>query len=398
MSYTLATIDSCINTGLINEKPQHTIYLKDTLIRCEHSVYLSWYFYNHWINGVEGYDIYIAKNGGASILYESLSSNRLTDTISDLNDGDVACITIVATEKVTGFTSVSNEVCILFNVVQPAKDFYVRNVTVEGSDSIKISFSMNSLADITGIDIERSLDSINFSLLKTIAPPADLSITNTFLDVTALTSELSYYYRMIATDSCGNKDTSTIGKSILLKGYAFSDLTFYNGWDESFFDFGSVQQYDVHRDDGSGYNLITSVGDDVFVYEEKNIPTITPCYFIESKVTMDFPNGIKENIFSRSNKICLNQPSQIYVANAFAPGGQNNIFKPILNVDVIKNYSFQVFNRWGEQLFSTTSPAEGWNGKYKGAYVQQGAYAYNISLTDGYGKALTSNGSVLVVK
>lgn len=398
MSYTIATIDSCINTGLINEKPQHTIFLEDTVIRCTHTVYLNWTPYNHWQDGVAGYDVYVAKNGGASTLYHSLPKDSVIYNISDLNDGDQVCIKIIATEKTTGFTSESNEVCFTLNVVQPAKDFYVRNVTVVGNDSIEVSFSMNSLADITSIVVQRSLDSINFSLLKKIVVPADLSITNTYLDLTPLTGELSYYYRLIATDSCGTVDTSTMGKSILLKGYAFSDLTFYNNWDASNFDFGNVLNYLLYRDDGTGYNLVNTLADDVFSYQEKNIATTTPCYFLESKNLMVFPNGTTETILSRSNKLCLNQPSQIYMPTAFAPQGQNNIFIPILNVQEVNNYSFYVFNRWGEQLFYSTDPSQGWNGKKDGAYIQQGVYAYTVSLTDEKGLLVSAKGTVMLVR
>ena len=30
------------------------------------------------------------------------------------------------------------------------------------------------------------------------------------------------------------------------------------------------------------------------------------------------------------------------------------------------NYEFEIFNRWGEKLFSTKNPKQGWNGYFKG--------------------------------
>ena len=61
MSYTLATIDSCTNTGPINELPQHTIYLSDSVIRCEQKIILKWYFYDNWQKGIQKYDIEMSK-------------------------------------------------------------------------------------------------------------------------------------------------------------------------------------------------------------------------------------------------------------------------------------------------------------------------------------------------
>jgi len=398
MSYTLATIDSCINTGLINDFPQHTIFLDDTVLRCSQLVILKWYTYDKWQNGVQQYDINVSTNGGPTGLLKTVGAGIHTDTLQGFNDGDVLCFTIIARENLSTFISTSNEVCVTLNVVQPANNFFIRNVTVIAPNKIAVHYSMDPLADITLLEIERGVDLNSFSTLAQFAPPGDLSVINTYIDSTALTGESSYYYRLIATDSCSAKDTSSLGKSVLLSGYAFSDLSFYITWDESFFDFGKVLSYELSRDDGTGFNPVASLTPDVFVYEEAVTPTTTPCYYIDAIDSMNFPNGIKDTIHSRSNILCLNQPSQIYMPNAFAPLGKNNIFKPILNVQGVKSYSFFVFNRWGEQLFSSSKPADGWDGTFKGRYVPQGAYGYVVNVLDENGKNVQAKGTVLVVR
>jgi len=398
MSYSLATIDSCFNTGPINDFPQHTILLKDSVVRCTQTIYLRWTDYINWKNGVDEYDIFVSKNGAAPAFFDVVPADSLFYQTHAFNDGDSLCFTIVAKENITGFTSVSNEVCIKMNVVQPAYDFYIRNVTVVAPKAIRVSYSVDPRADITKMEIDRGADSTSFSVLAVFSPPADLSVINSYLDTTALTDQVSYYYRVIAQDSCGRRDTSSIGKSIFLRGYAFTDLSFYITWDESFFDYGTVRQYDIYRDDGTGFNFIVTDQPEVFVYEEKNLPVITPCYYVEAIDSMILPNGVKDTIHSRSNVLCLNQPSQIYMPNAFAPEGKNNIFRPVLNVQGVKTFSFSVFNRWGEEIFTSLDPDTGWNGKYKGFYVQQGAYAYMISLVDENGKRVEAKGTVLVVR
>jgi gliding motility-associated-like protein len=204
---------------------------------------------------------------------------------------------------------------------------------------------------------------------------------------------------LIAIDSCNIRDTSTIGRSVLLQGYAFSDLSYYLSWNASYFDYGNVLNYDIYRDDGTGFNLLSTLTSATFTYEEGNLAaTAVPCYYIDAIDSMNFPNGTSDTIHSRSNVLCLNQPSQIYVANAFAPLGKNNVFSPILNVEGVKSFSFAIFNRWGEQIFSSDSPSDGWDGKYKGSYVQQGAYAYVVDVTDDKGKHLQAKGTVMVIR
>lgn len=398
MAYTLAAIDSCDNLGPFNGKSQHTIYLKDSVVRCEQKIILSWNFYDNWKNGIQKYDVEMSLNGAPFVILQSLPANVLEYTVGGFNDRDSVCFRITAKENLLPITSVSNELCYMVNVVQPVKDFYIRNVTVPSPNNILVYFSMDSLSDLSKLTMHRGLDTTAFTQLATIPPPYDFSSINVFTDTTAFTDVNSYYYRLIATDSCGANYTSTVGKSILLKGYAFTDLSFYVTWDESFFDFGEVLFYDVYRDDGAGFNLVSSEVPEVLSYEEKDLPTTTPCYFVIAVDSMNFPNGIADTVHSRSNIVCLNQPSEIYMPNAFAPLGKNNSFKPILNVQGVKSYSFSVFNRWGEQLFSSTDPSDGWDGKYKSVYVQQGAYAYIVNVIDDKGTRIEAKGTVLVIR
>jgi gliding motility-associated-like protein len=42
-------------------------------------------------------------------------------------------------------------------------------------------------------------------------------------------------------------------------------------------------------------------------------------------------------------------------------------------------YELEVFNRWGEIVFSTTSTEEGWDGTYKGIACKEGMYSWKIT-------------------
>lgn len=72
---------------------------------------------------------------------------------------------------------------------------------------------------------------------------------------------------------------------------------------------------------------------------------------------------------------------KIFIPNAFSPNndGFNDDFKPITDCGL--KYSMQIFNRWGEIIFSTDSTNEGWDGRYKGTKVQDGQYSYIVFYT-----------------
>jgi gliding motility-associated-like protein len=55
----------------------------------------------------------------------------------------------------------------------------------------------------------------------------------------------------------------------------------------------------------------------------------------------------------------------LYAPNAFSPNndGKNDVFRPML-FGKIRKFKFMVYNRWGQLLYATTDPTQGWDGKY----------------------------------
>jgi gliding motility-associated-like protein len=71
----------------------------------------------------------------------------------------------------------------------------------------------------------------------------------------------------------------------------------------------------------------------------------------------------------------------LWVPNAFTPDGNsvNDVFK--VYGKNIKTIDFKIFNRWGELMFVTDNPAEGWDGTYKGKPMPPGVYVFVIKAT-----------------
>ena len=90
----------------------------------------------------------------------------------------------------------------------------------------------------------------------------------------------------------------------------------------------------------------------------------------------------------------------VYLPNTFTPNGdnKNDIFKVEGENIGMLNFSFEVYNRWGELIFFTDNPYEGWNGKDKSNsdYVQNGVYLWKVKARDKVsGKVSDYNGYVL---
>jgi gliding motility-associated-like protein len=96
---------------------------------------------------------------------------------------------------------------------------------------------------------------------------------------------------------------------------------------------------------------------------------------------------------------------QILIPNAFSPnpsgpgnsGGQNDMFMPIMRGGVTE-FQMVIFNRWGELLFETTSPDNGWDGYYKGKLCQQDVYVYKLTAKYSDGQTVTKVGDIHLIR
>lgn len=70
---------------------------------------------------------------------------------------------------------------------------------------------------------------------------------------------------------------------------------------------------------------------------------------------------------------------EVYIPNAFSPtaDGNNDLFIPQLNC-YFEYYKFEIFDRWGNQVFYTESQDEGWDGSSNGIDLNQGIYVWRL--------------------
>lgn len=83
-------------------------------------------------------------------------------------------------------------------------------------------------------------------------------------------------------------------------------------------------------------------------------------------------------------QIDVKQGINIFAPNTFTPNndGYNDCFLPIV-VDVSEdNYLFQIFNKWGEEVFSTPQLNTCWEGNSSGQPSKSDIYVWKISCTD----------------
>jgi gliding motility-associated-like protein len=91
----------------------------------------------------------------------------------------------------------------------------------------------------------------------------------------------------------------------------------------------------------------------------------------------------------------------LFVPNAFSPNGDgsNDVFR-ILETCPIKKFQLQIFNRWGERVFTSLSSSIRWDGTYKGKAAESGTYFYSIEATpeDAAKGTIELNGDITLIR
>ena len=73
----------------------------------------------------------------------------------------------------------------------------------------------------------------------------------------------------------------------------------------------------------------------------------------------------------------------IWMPTAFTPNGDelNDIFAPKYNLDLDFEFKMLVFNKWGEEIFSSSDIKIGWDGTFKGVPCPPDMYTWTISFS-----------------
>ncbi len=76
----------------------------------------------------------------------------------------------------------------------------------------------------------------------------------------------------------------------------------------------------------------------------------------------------------------------VLMPNAFSPNadGRNDEIKALLFCSRLTQFALTIFNRYGQVVFETSDPAQGWNGNFNGGRADVGTYFYYLTYkTDG---------------
>ena len=192
-------------------------------------------------------------------------------------------------------------------------------------------------------------------------------------------------YYVVMTDKDGCSDTMIVNSEVR----AVPDVQIINR--------DTVLKY------GQSIQLLAS---GAFLYSWNPISTLSNPNIVNPVATPTEPTtyhvfGLAENGCRNEDSIRINidYRDNLYVPSAFTPNGdgKNDVFR-VSNITFQKLQEFRVFNRWGQEIFSTTDANKGWDGSWKGVPQDMGSYQYlvRVAYPDGYIE--TYKGNVTLIR
>ena len=92
--------------------------------------------------------------------------------------------------------------------------------------------------------------------------------------------------------------------------------------------------------------------------------------------------------------------TEYYIPTAFTPNadGTNDVFK--VEGQLIKNFNLIIFDRWGNEIFTSNDPAMGWNGyNTDGSFAYpEGVYVFRLELRSSTNQDFVENGSITLFR
>lgn len=275
----------------------------------------------------------------------------------------------------------------------PADPTNMIRATVEADRSVLVEWEDAGIDLAETVVVERS-DGLGYSQISvTPYQPGASKVT----DSGARTSEVSYTYRVMTIDSCGDATpVGLTGKTILLSAnreFGGTDLSWtpYQGWESG------VEGYtvEVFHEELQQWVVVTQLdGTATAFFDQKTeFNQATYCY----RITAWEYRGNQAT--SRSNEVCVEPEPYLYVANAFTPNGDGYNDEFTVGMAFVGNVNIEIFNRWGKKVFEASSLEIPWQGNTsKGLPAPEGVYVYKIIATGYNGTVVEKSGTITLLR
>ncbi len=295
----------------------------------------------------------------------------------------------LSTNYVNGSQSISLEKCgEAFSSDIPTK---IENITaVVNNGSVDLTWQQDPAFQSVEYSVFRKSGTGSFNLLSKTAP--------TQITDMGYSTGADVCYRISYIDVCDNiSDTGIDICPIRLTGSIADDNSITLNWSAYAGWVNGVSGYTVEKYDGNGVLLQQFPLPSTSTTLDDNVADPANQLYVYVVKADAIDPGLGQSV---SNEITVIKEPKLHYPTAFTPDKQGDIKNEIFRVfgQYVSKFEMNIFNRWGELLFTTNNLDLGWDGNYKGKEQPEGTYAFVANITDLTGRTFKRSGSVVLLR
>lgn len=397
--YFVTAMDRCGTNSIFTAKHQ-SILLVGTSDTCARTIKLTFNEYSGWPGGVIEYRVFASINGGPEQFLGATAG-----TVFDINDVIDQAEYVIRVEAV-GNQSVksasSNKIKIRTKSTNSLRLLCIYGLDLSDEDRAKVQFGSDPSQFIGNFVISSANE------ISALTSPSN-QLNTTILGDQAMGSGISSslsYFSLQFLDDCDHLITSNVVQGIQLNALLREDQSILFNWNEPYWENGDITNYRLYRLD---VNNPTNPGQLIFegipstlnyIDEESAVHSngTKICFVLKADV-QTICDGVLNNGEVVSNQVCVDKTAYFHAPNAFSPSGINRVFSPVIVFkESIQSYQMTIYNRFGQQVFTTNDPESGWTGQNGSQHEPSDVYTWHISITSINGVTREGTGAVFLIR
>lgn len=358
------------------------------------------------LEAAAGYDTYQWSTGATSQSIQVNTSGKYAVTVTKGNCVGFDSVNVTVTPAPTADAGVDEEICIGDSITlsaAPVNGFYAWS-NGDSTQSITVAPTYDSTFYLTvGTGIHcMAYDSIRVTVHPLPNASAGMDEEICYGDQIDLTATGGNQYEWSTGDMVA---TATVSPSTTTDYFVtVTDIHSCVNFDTVTVMVNPLPQVTADAKDSAiclgDETELYAYGADTYTWNEgfNGTPvTISPMATTEFIVTGTDANGCKNKA---SVLVIAEDCSTFYIPTSFSPNGDNinDVFIPKGEFAAIDEYELTIFDRWGNIVFQTSDPNEGWDGTLDGELVEAGVYIFHVHYKSVWNKEFTKKGSVTVLR
>ncbi|MGE5348445.1 MAG: gliding motility-associated C-terminal domain-containing protein [Actinomycetota bacterium] len=391
VAYVVAAVDSSLNISPLSNS-LGTVWLAAEENICTAAVAVTWTRYENPYHPATGYLLNIITDAGVSLPGVMLPQEDTSYTFTGYEPETGYCFHITAVAGGTPLAS-SNRGCVTTGSEVPPAWMRI--------DAIVVSLTgMRIYAwydPATVMDMFRLYRYSSASFSWEVAATSAGMAGEVFFNLPGADTSSVNLFRAAAINSCGLATTfSDPARNIVLE-ISRAGTRIDLRWNRP--SSPGNELFSVWRDSGDGPREVAAALSDTIWTDDyegfaDDVTAATVVYYITATGNSS-PPGAPVHL---SSAAIIEATENIFMPNAFTPAipGENALFIPQFTFTP-SGYDFRIWSRNGVLLFSTTDPADGWDGRYNGTPLPPGVYLWSLRVTTPSGRTENRNGTVTIL-